>query len=216
MNTFKSLRFEIKVDGDSQYFVIRGEFHDSGYVWFVLTGSELERWLNWRMESFKDGYHSMDCVGDICRFYDLEFPNTPSGTIQVKYHAVVIPYHVRKMMLRYARLVWVHLKASKQYCHEVDVTARASKWVKLYGCGTGQVKLKMDVTCPPSAETQVDRLMSIARNTTSAYYQTATLDLSKDGNGFYFQVRTPRGRCSMVGGLINHGTQENPDWSIHT
>lgn len=225
------IRFSAWNDSGRKMCCISGNIEGSklSYISFYFTHDEFREFANGR-ESFSDIAHNLRTYGEHCMFFDLPDFVSTHGVAQLPYIRLTIPYFIRNVLLRWAERRWKD-DASRDYYkprEEILITPeRASRWLKLYGQAKGNVRLDMDdltrnfleekLSEPNSnLRENIDRLVSIARNSTYKFYQTGIVRLSKDWNGFFFNILTPRGLSSLNGGVINHGTKDEPRWSIHT
>jgi hypothetical protein len=195
-------------------------------VYFYWTREEFEAVVDGKQGMSVDGYHLCKHDGERWTFLDWEVPLKPFGKATVDYRVVEMPYRVQKILLRLARWHFRHLdRAAKGSEHEIEIDMRTrTRLITRYGQAKGIVKMveadgvnavARGITDEGLAE-KLDRLWAIARNTTFNKWETATVNLYRDSAGYYFQILTPTGRRSMNGGVINHGSDEKPDWSIHT
>ena len=205
------------------------------YVSFFIHESELSKFSNpaWT-ETLEDVTHRMNISGDRVMFYDLELPMHWEGQMTIPYLAVHWPTAARKVLARMAKTIWRRLKAN--WNPEGDnynlprvrfsfTAQQAERLETRYGHGTGKVDFQIsenvreryaeDLKNGNFAE-RVEWLAQITRNTTSAHWQIGTLYISRDADGYYFSTVTPWKKRSMHGGVINHGRDGKPDWSIHT
>lgn len=191
---------------------------------FYFLRKEFEAFVSGERDSFQDISHHLHTFGECCTFYDMEIPMDARGIMKVPYYRMNIPFFMRNLMLRIAKRIWA---ADPDERIEVRFSPeRLARIERLYGIGKGQSKLDMQ----PETEAffgecmekggnfkdMIDRLLVIAQNTTTSFYQTGRVELSKDWDGFLFQIITPKGNRSMHGGVINHGRDGKVDWSIHT
>ena len=238
MNTLKSLRFEIWVDGYHDMCSIRAEVSDESpglrWLWFVFTADEFRELVGGRGSTASDGYHKLSTVGESWTFYDLEMPSKSSGIMSVPYLRVNFPRTFMRAVLRLVRKTWKSQRAALKNGIDsrdiprvyLEVSAKhREKSARLYGNGLGNVNVEYDD--PTTAEwlsrcekeggetfnRMWERVKTIARNTTYGFHQTATVRISKDGrswdDGFRWVAISPRGSRVMDGGLINHGGREN-------
>jgi len=237
MNTCENFRLEIYTDGDHEMVVIKADLpHSTGlnYIWFVLTKHEFVQLCSGKRSTFEDGYHKLSSFGDLFLFYDMEnWPKDNNGTMNVRYVNLTIPRKVQIFMLKRANNIWDARKIDKS---PERTTVEFNKvlcdrLIRQFGTGKGKSKLEFrnDEYLPvstknlfesflgnPSFERNINNLLTIAKNQTQSYNEMAQVFLAKDGEGFTFDVMTPQHQSIMYGGLINHGTEEKPDWSIHT
>jgi len=226
----KSFRFEIWSDGSHDMCAIRAEMPESAgltYLWFVMSREEFLGLTSGRMTAAVDCSHHVHALGDTWRFYDLDFPSADAGSFQVKYYNLTFPRFLQRMLVKVARKVWAYKRATENSDKQLlEISpARMAKYVRLYGTGSGQVKL--DAT--PETLAQVEKfsedpkfverleyLKRIARNSTQTFWQTATLYLSADrhdDSGLYWTAVRPEGRSIMNGGLVKH---RDGEWGVHT
>lgn len=193
-------------------------------IWFVILNKELDDFTTPTLGiTMHDIGHHMHICGDTCTFYDFSIPSKATGTMEIPYVSVNIPLFVRKVLTRYARLVQKGLSDSDR----VEVTLsheRIARWKKLYGIGKGSVDVELasyygdeDVAATLEERKKkgnftemLGRLEQIERNQTYAFFQKRTLRIAKDWDGYTFVSG------GLFGGLVNHGTEEEPNWSIHT
>jgi len=215
------------------------------HVWFVLTRKELEKLVAGETDTASDGYHKVAVYGDRWTFYDFELPTREAGTFECKYLAVDMPRTFMRAVQRLARKTWGLMKAARDAdprgertydrpsCITLDMTpAHVERALRLYGQGHGEVVLdfgdyKAEETSAFLDECKrnggktfndsLDRVRTIARNSTWSVFQRAKVRVSKDWDGFYWEARTPGGRRIMNGGIVNHGARDGGhDWSVHT
>jgi hypothetical protein len=215
MKSIKKLRFEIK----KQFVVIRGEVEGPlRSIWFVFRHEEFQAFADGSRWTFEDGYHKLNNFVEYCTFYDLQIPSGEYGEAKVPYFNVIIPMFLRRAIARLAKRVVPTLDDGDVY--EIEPTPeRVERWMKLYGQGTGSVEVEVAEQVREQYEANVGRanfdenvarLKQIALNSTSCWLHNRKVHLSYDFAGFFFTVP------GMHGGLINHGTEESPDWSLHT
>jgi hypothetical protein len=187
------------------------------YLFFVMYECELEQFASPSC-LLSDGYHKLEVWGDSCRFFDLELPGQKHGVAPIRYYSATIPVFVRKLILRMARRVWA--RESEEETTIPLGPERVARWLRLYGLGKGTVDLTMTDETREFLEQKlsepgsnlgerIEQLKTIARNGTRALFESTTVRLCKDWDGFTFS--TP----GLFGGIVNHG-RERPDWSIHT
>ncbi|MDX1421561.1 MAG: hypothetical protein R3322_00385 [Kiloniellales bacterium] len=104
----------------------------------------------------------------------------------------------------------------------VELDARWPHWCAHYGQGKGRVEWRFQndeirerwqAWCARNDKTFErcrERLEAIARNTTWSADETGTVHIGYDFAGFGFSA------ARLIGGVINHGDDDAPDWSIHT
>lgn len=194
-------------------------------VYFYWTRTEFERVVAGEQAVSVDGYHLCKHDGERWTFFDWEVPYDTAGKAQIPFRVVLMPYHVQKIILRLARWHFKHLArmaSGSEQVVEIDKRSR-KRLLERYGQAKGMIDVDPhDTDALTRAHTdhglreKLDQLKRIARNTTFNVWERAYVHLFKDSAGYYFEIKTPRGRRSMNGGVINHGSDEKPDWSIHT
>jgi hypothetical protein len=234
MDTFDTARLVLRVNGDTLLYDFRFGKGDN-CEWFTLTDSEITDILFKGMTAH-DLLRRIELTGDSVLVYSVDglaYEGPDSGRREIKYRRIRFPDYVWRVLLRYGKLVRPKLIAADRNSsyidryREVDLSlARRQRWLKLYGCGKGQLQVTMQdetreffVACAAKSEEFVERYRNveqIALNSTRSFADVAKLTISKDWDGFYWCAYAPSGRRIMNGGIINHGTPEKPDWSIHT
>jgi hypothetical protein len=193
---------------------------------FVFTEQELEQFAAYEA-ALSDITHQLRIWGDSCLFFDFGLPVYGRGVAEVPYYSATIPRFVRRILLRCARRLWTRASEGGAEGRLVLDERRLRCWSGRYGTGTGQVVVAAN---EPTRDQLTRRLLEpatnlhlcirqlkqIARNTTCAHFQTGTLELSKDWDGFFFRILSPRRRVTLVGGVVDHGRGNGPSWSIHT
>lgn len=187
---------------------------------------ELKDWLE-RGGVLADLTYQANAMMDHVAFYRLENlwgARTPeiSG-----YHVVEFPYELRHKLakaLEYAA-VMVACGAWRGEGYErgvtVDLTDTLHAGARYYGIDKGTVQveyqneeieasvLRWRKSCPEFGQ-RFDQIVQIAKNSTSNSDGVAVATFSYDHAGFFWRAG------SLIGGLINHGDEESPSWSIHT
>lgn len=237
MNSLKSMRMDIYADGDREMCTIEARMPEGSpglrYISFYMTRKEFTEIVMGRSNSATDIGHNLRAYGDVWTFYDLDFPSKAEGVMQVPYVNLQIPKQAQLILLKAAQRVWAGLKknppvnrySAPRISIELSLAWR-NRMIRLYGVGKGEVQLdlrsitplQLDKECQTeSFKFAFERVQAIARNSTGAYFQSATLYLSKDReDDYYWTAINPKGMRIMHGSISNHGTSEKPDWSIHT
>ncbi len=232
MKNLTEFRFSAWNDGDRQACYIEASVPEGKLrkIYFYMSRDEFESFASGKVNSFNDISHNLRSIGDNVTFYDLDFPNKNFGELTVPYVNINFPIFVRKILLKWANKQW----NSNIKCHNLrpDIIInqnRLERWVRLYGCGSGCCVLKFynekdeehyQLNKSENFGLAVQHLIKVGENNTFCFFDKVSLNLSKDGEGFYFSF-TKHGfkeskQVFFNGGLINHGTKENPNWSIHT
>lgn len=229
MNKLINFSFSAWRDGNRRACCIEADVPNSKIhrISFYMGADEFRAFCKGTAESFNDIQHNMrSYFGDHCTFYDMEFLTSEHGVMQVPYVNVSIPRFVRKALLRWAERRWKEETHMERPVIKIS-QERAERWIRLYGQGTGKIEIKMDETTKnflneklvePDAESlqnMICRIESIARNNTNTFFETGIVRLWKDWDGFNFAVEKNKRRF-LYGGIVNHGRDGKPDWSIHT
>jgi hypothetical protein len=236
MDTFDTARLVLRVNGDTLLYDFRFGKGDN-CEWFTLTDSEITDILL-KGGTAHDLLRRIELSSDRVIVYSvggLSYEGPDSGRREVKYRRLNFPFHLWRVLLRYGKLVKPVLKKAEadrdskyeERYRDVDLSlARRQRWVKLYGQGKGQLQVTMPeesraffVECAARSPEFVERYENVERialNSTVGFMETAKLKVFKDYDGFYWEALSPSGRRIMNGGIVNHGTTEKPDWSIHT
>lgn len=194
------------------------------WISFLLMGDEGRDLFAGRAGLLVDGYHLLKCFGELWTFFDdgALYGNASAGEATIPYRRVTVPVHVQEIILGEID------QAIEQYDGEanakgertqivLDFTDRLGEWADYYGQGKGRIVVDgpEDEIEALKGEKTFDRswatIAQIALNTTHSKDDTAPVRIYRESpTGFLWNA----GR--MHGGLINHGTVESPDWSIHT
>jgi len=174
---------------------------------FFMAPDEWVSFVKGGYTVFRDIAYVLVSDVSIVTFYDIPYVSGTEGKVEVYYHRECIPHFMRKAADRILK--------RKQECEFSD--ADIKRFERRYTIGSGIAKL--EISDPEffreCAKDQTflrcqRQLVRIARNTTCRYWQKATIRLSKDWDGWFFQLP------GLHGGVINHGRGGKPDWSIHT
>ena len=194
------------------------------YISFYMDGADFIGLMDGTRDAASDLRHKLWRSGDLFTFYDFDFPLKAYGKVEVPFVTITIPFHVRRILARAAHMAWAKCRVDDNRI-TLDIPWKLrQRWDNRYGEAKGRVVMDCDSVVDKLAkvgynhkfEEMINRLRQIALNTTRRDSDTATVRLSNDMAGFFFNILDPKGRSALHGGLINHGTDENPDWSIHT
>lgn len=208
-------------------------------VWFVLSRDELARlesgepYRSFSGVTLNDGYHRMSVDGMTATFYDWELPTRgDSGVMTIPFLRLAMPRATWRYFGRIARTIWKHSRAAidagagydRPYRIEIEIPeATLTRLATRHAPGTGRVDMDLSPRCrdamaqDPGLRERVERCECIARNSTFSSYQRASLRISNDSDGYYFQAFAPSGARRMNGGIVNHARNGGAaDWSIHT
>ena len=236
MLTFKHFKFTVYKRENGEGMVVLDAHNDRdeprregiNYLSFYFTHKEFTDLFEGRTSSCNDCGHNVRRVSEIFTFYDMDFPSAPSGVMHIPFVNLTIPAHVQGILLR---VVKARLRACQPGGERLDVVlpmAARERWLRRYGQGRGRVELnipeghKIFFDACATNDTSgtfarcMDTLNRIAANATWRWTDVATVQLTKDWDGFYFRILRPDGRCTLNGGVINHGRDGKHDWSTHT
>lgn len=200
---------------------------------FFMTLDEFEGLMDGRLTGCNDIGHNVRACGDAFTFFDMEFPHDARGVLRVPYVTLSVPYYVRRLLKRVVRMTLRRCAPDGDRLTVKLSPDNRERWARQYGPGTGEVAIDVvdrteDGLCRAfweacgtlggeTWERSVDQLRRIAQNGTARHTDVGTVRISKDWDGFYFQILDPSGRRTMNGGLINHGRDgAAPSWSLHT
>lgn len=194
------------------------------YTWLCLSPEEFEKATH-GSGIYQDGYHHAEVYGDTWMFYRLEIQRG-AGSVPVKYRNIDLPRHVLQDFAKLVQRKLPYLKAEDEILVEYTQKARA-RLVRLWGQGKGKASLDMNEetaarfdehrkTGGESFERCIEHLKQMAKNQTTSAFDTGVVRLWKDWDGYFWELRNMKGDCVLHGGLINHGKDGAPDWSLHT
>jgi hypothetical protein len=207
-------------------------------MWYCTLTLDEFRALVTKGTIASDGYRRIEQhFGYAILFYNvgsITGSTKGQGKAEVEFYKMEIPHFVQRVLLRYLTWITKPLGFGCDHVHDQLVIKlskeRRERWLRLYGAAKGKLEFKVcgDVTetflakClaeDPDGKGRlaqnVEHVKQIALNSTQAFWETATLKLAKDWDGFYWEAYRPSGARIMNGGIINHG-KDKPDWSIHT
>ena len=203
------------------------------YLSFYFTHEEFTGLLTGKLSGCNDCSHNVRAFGELLTFYDLEFSRETRGRVTVPFVNLHIPHYVGKFLVRAVQHTLAKCVPDGDRITFSIPWATRERWMRLYGQGTGSVVLdvvdgypKIDAVRDFYAECEqkggetfarcVENLKAIGLNSTYRHTDTATVKLSKDLDGWYFRILRPDGRCTLNGGVVNHGRDGKHDWSTHT
>lgn len=195
----------------------------------IFTLEELTRLTTKGGVVLDSSHHCEQVFGAAWFFYDIACPTQTAGKTEVRFLTITVPHPIQRVLVRYFRLVGQSIPNSDAPTKVIEISqGRRERWCQQYGRGTGKLEIKTDersqeflAKCKAEDKSgelaqYVQQVEGIARGTTIAFFETAVLRFHKDWDGFYWEAVTPAGRVSMNGGIINHGKDGEPRWSIHT
>lgn len=195
---------------------------------FYCTEADFVGLLTGKIDSLTDGYHGVRRFCEDYTFINMEFPRESRGVAKVPFVRLNIPHQVARVLVRAVRMT---LKGcvpdADRKKIEIPLATR-ERWMRQYGQATGKVRFEIPedqhayytrcaVTGGESFANCIDNLERYACNSTWRHTDTSVVRLSKDRNGWYFCIFTPKGNRTLNGGVINHGAAEgDQNWSTHT
>ena len=196
------------------------------YLSFFMTLDEFVGLMEGRISGCNDIGHNVRAFGDSFTFFDMEFSREQRGVLRVPFVTIQIPRYVRRILLRAVRSTLRKCDPDGDRLRvELPLPLR-ERWARQYGCGTGKVEVDVGGSgaffsecSAKGGETfsrSVEHLKQIALNGTARHTDLGKVHVSKDWDGFYFRIMSPSGRCTMNGGIINHGKGGEQSWSLHT
>jgi hypothetical protein len=234
MHDLDKVLIRIRTGSSGQrYLAIEGQKNGVN-LWFTFNFEDFERLISSWDDAASDMVHTVKKYGpDHWAFFDLNMPVTYGRPLEMKIQLWVIsmPVQVSRALARYAKMIYRRQKIAKSDdSHVMELTAaRRVHWGDLYGQGKGSIEVQLDERVKPLVESSfadggehgslscaLERLRVITRNGTRNKWDVGKLCLQPDGRGLYFTVMSPTGQPTLHGGVINHGSDSEPDWSIHT
>lgn len=230
MKNLVDFEFSAWRDGERRACMIYAKMPNSklGRISFYMSQDEFEQFCTGSC-SINDIGHNLRSMGDMATFYDLNFETSLHGVMNVPYINLHFPIFVRKILRMWAQKQWNSTETHQQRPVIKVSNDKLERWTKNYGHGTGQVNLIVDeqnkeffeeCNTSESFKENVQRLLTIGKGYTSAFYEAIDCKLAKDWDGFYFSFGKVKFNNHVIsigfnGGLVNHG-KEKSDWSIHT
>lgn len=228
LEQFDSIRLEIWNDRGVRLGV-RFESESNGdldwpYSWSWYGAAEdFVRWLR-REGGLVDLMYHATLTMDLAGLYRLEDTWRPDGRApEIRgWRSFEFPHQLRERLAGAIELgALVALRSDGDERQRVDLTREIHAGARYYGRGKGAVRIEYSTPeiersvaawrkrCPKFGE-QFDRIVTIARNATGCADETSTARIGYDWAGFSFAAG------GLMGAIINHGTEEEPSWSIHT
>ena len=193
-----------------------------GWISFLMIGDEALDLLAQRGPSvLVDGYHLLKCVGELWVFSndDRLFRGDESGEALIPYRRVTIPAPVQKFLLDDLKAWIARYDAQGDKREEIvlDYSDRLQEWSEEYGQFKGELVVDgpLDEIKALKGEETFDRswesISRLALSTTHSKTDKGRINIFRESERSFLWSAG-----SMNGGLINHGTEEVPDWCVHT
>jgi hypothetical protein len=200
--------------------------HAPGLTWisFLMIGDEGQDLFAGRASTLTDGYHSLRCFGELWTFHDTDhlYSGDSAGIAQIKYRRVTVPLPVQRFILAdiedAIRQYDAQVKAGgkpQEIC--LDYQQRLSEWSAYYGRGKGRIVVNgpEDEIEALKGEETFDRswesISRLALSETHSKDDEGRIKIYRESPNAFMWIAG-----SMNGGLINHGSKDSPDWSVHT
>jgi len=229
MNSITNLYFEVYSENEKEKKIHMcadlPKDSDLYSISFFFTKEEFKKFASGSWSTFIDITYHCQSIGDMALFFSINVPRETYGTMNVPFYSLQFPVFARRIILRAAEKIWAKNSTDREKIVVDD--ERSARWVKQYGDGKGEVEV--DIVSPETSQLyneikdkggefndRMERLQTIAKNGTIAFFQTGKVRLMKDWDGFTFDIISPKGKSTMFGGLVNHGRDGKFDWSIHT
>jgi hypothetical protein len=193
------------------------------WISFLMIGDEGLSLFAGRSGALSDGYHQLIPFGELWTFYDTNrlLEGESAGSAEVPYRRVTVPRRVQRIILddiRDAIDRYDDLDHDGRHPVRLDYSDKLAKWGEHYGQGKGEVVIEgpeKEIEALKGEKT-FDRswnaIDAIARNTTYSKNEKGTIKIYRESpTAFFWSVPG-----SLHGGLINHGNEDAPDWSVHT
>lgn len=208
---------------------IRGELKEHGggvnYISFLLIGDE---WFELFQHggTFSDGYNLLRTFGESWTFYRLDqVPRESSGAMSVPFTRITMPRDIRTRIADDIKdeLIAFDAQAPNKYGDKdaltIDYSGKLEEWSTEHGQGKGSIEIDADSETRDklgslAGEETFDRcwttIENLAKNTTHKRSDVGVIQVYRDHGGFFWRAG------GLHGGLINHGSDSEPDWSVHT
>lgn len=191
-----------------------------GEHYYSFTRQEFEDFCGERVNVFNYGSKFAKSEFGRVTFFSFE-PNKDSGETSTNYVRFSLPLFGRKVLNRVVKAHWAKFKDHVETKEIVISAAQIERWEKKFSQGSGSAKMNIDRTSQEfldeclakdngSLAESLSRLEAITKNATQRFWEVKEYRVSKDWDGFYFTVP------QFHGGIINHGSVDEPSWSIHT
>jgi hypothetical protein len=194
------------------------------WISFLLLNKEGTDLFAGRSGVLADGYHHLIPSGELWTFFDADklMQDGAAGVAPIHYRRVTVPLPVQRIILGDIE------KAIEEYDAQegdrksiwLNYSDRVSYWSDEHGQGKGNITIEGHLSAVAAigqlgGEATFDRswgvIERLALATTHSTSDCAPIQIFRESpTAFLWTAGT------MHGGLINHGTESAPDWSVHT
>ena len=188
---------------------------------FLLLGDQGPDLFAGRAYALSDGYHHLQCFGELWTFCDLDrlMQDGAAGEASVPYRRVTVPIPVQRMILADIKesVLAYDAQGDKREEIRLDYSDRLARWSDYYGRGKGEVVVdgpESEIVALKGEKTfdrSWDNIERIALNTTHCKSDKGLIKVYRESPTAFIWTAG-----SLHGGLINHGDESAPDWSVHT
>ena len=226
MNPIK-FRFELRNSApDRAVAALYLEFpKEAGGLKWVSFYQTVEEWLALLEHGgfAQDCYHYLTTLGECFTFFNFEPGRAANSCASVPYARVSLPRDVRKLLAQNLRFDLEALRTSeKESTFTQDYSSKLEEWARRYGQGKGYLKIEASdeirarfeaaqAAGGESFKRSWQSISGLALGTTHSIDDVGIVRLYPDGERSFGWSAG-----GLHGGLINHGTDSEPDWSVHT
>lgn len=197
---------------------------DAGGIRYVSFYQTIEEWI----ELFKngglaqDGYHFLTTFDECFTFFNFEAPRPDNSVASVPYARITLPRAARNILIENLGFDRQALVENPDARLTQNYTEKYEEWNRIYGRGKGKARVvaspeiadRLGAARSLGGESFARSWSSIERMalaTTNSIDDVAEIRIYPDGTKSFGWSAG-----GMHGGLINHGTEAKPDWSVHT
>lgn len=210
------------------------ELHENAsgqrHLSFLFAGDEWYQAFRGLKSTFQDVAHVVTTFGEDWTFFDIPYPRENAGIVPLPYVRLKFPrYACKEIHTRIDAAIGDYdAQAPNEWGDRPKVRLnfddRLEAWGR-EGIGTGTVKYEAyDETLAliekyrgeETFDRCINTIESIARNTTHRPSDVGIVKIGAYGvtDGCTKEFGWNAG--SLVGAIINHGSEDEPDWSCHT
>jgi hypothetical protein len=214
---YSDLRIWLRMDADEDAPVLC-------WIRFLLLGDDGLDLFAGRSGALSDGYHQLIPFSELWTFYDTDrlFNGDVAGEGLIPYRRVTVPAPVQKFILDdiEAGIARYDAQGDKREKITLDYSERLAAWSDEYGQGKGSITIEGHLSAVAAigqlgGEATFDRswnsIERLALAETHSTSDCAPIKIFRESPTAFLWTA---GR--MHGGLINHGSEDAPEWSVHT
>jgi hypothetical protein len=237
MHKLKDFRIEIDRRTDSEgaggdlRVWMRWELREEteGIRWgsFLMLGEEWRDLFEMHRSEFSDGMHHLHTFDESWMFYDLDVPREDTGVMPLRFTRLSVPHEARRQITARIEAAIDRYdsdeRSDTKWPISLDFTEDLAEWSRDYGRGKGSIEIIADAGTrdalgtwrgDPTFDRCWESIEAIALATTNSIYDKAPIRIhARDWSG-RLEFAWSAGR--LHGGIIDHGSDESPDWSVHT